>query len=89
MRRLQSITNSMDMNLSKLLEMMEGTGAWHALYMMCSVHGVTESQMRLNNNNTDVFGINAITCVMLAICPTFPVFSLDPAFLPSIGLLRS
>ena len=64
-------------------------GAWHALYMMCSVHGVTESQMRLNNNNTDVFGINAITCVMLAIFPTFPVFSLDPAFLPSIGLLRS
>ena len=60
MRRLHSITNSMDMNLSKLWEMMEGRGAWHALYMMCSVHGVTESWTQLNNN-TDVFGISAIT----------------------------
>ena len=35
-----SITDSMDMNLSKLQEIMEDRGAWGA-----AVHGVTKSQM--------------------------------------------
>ena len=39
MRWLGSITDSMDMNWSKLLEIVEDRGAWHA-----TVHGVTESQ---------------------------------------------
>ena len=38
MRQLDSITDSVDMNLSKLWETVEDRGAWHA-----SVHGVTES----------------------------------------------
>ena len=38
MRRLDSITDSMDMNLSKLLEMVEHRGAWHA-----AVYVVTKS----------------------------------------------
>ena len=37
MRWLDSITNSIDMNLSKLREIVEDRGAWHA-----SVHEVTE-----------------------------------------------
>ena len=47
MRWLDSVTNLMDMNLSKLWEIVEKRGAWHP-----AVHGITESDMtsRLNNN---------------------------------------
>jgi len=38
MRRLESITNSVNMNLSKLWEIVEGRGAWHA-----AVQGLTKS----------------------------------------------
>ena len=37
-RWLYSITNSMDMNLSKFLEIVENRGAWDA-----AVHGVAKS----------------------------------------------
>ena len=47
MRWLDSITDTMDMNLSKLQEIMKDRGAWRA-----AVHEVTKSQARLNNNNT-------------------------------------
>ena len=39
-RWLNSITDSMDMNLSKPQEIVEDRGAWHAL-----IHGITNSQI--------------------------------------------
>ena len=43
-RQLDSIINSMDMNLGKLWEMVRGQEAWRA-----AVHGVVKSQTQLGD----------------------------------------
>ena len=47
MRCLNGITDSMDMSLSRLGEIVQDRGAWHAV-----VHGATKSQIGLSNRLT-------------------------------------
>ena len=48
-RLSDSITDSMNMNLSKLWEIMKDREAWHA-----AVYGVTKSRIQLNKNDNNI-----------------------------------
>ena len=56
MRQLDSITNSRDINLSKLQEIVKYKGAWYA-----TVHGVAKSQTRLSNWTTQIYSLQSYT----------------------------
>ena len=53
MRWLDGIIDSVNMNLSKLREIVEDREARHA-----AVHGVTESQTRLSNRTAKMLGLH-------------------------------
>ena len=55
MKWLDGITDSMDISLNNLWEMVKNREAWHA-----EVHGMTKSQTRLSNGTTQHAGSN--TC---------------------------
>ena len=62
MRWLDGISDSMDMNLSKIQQLVMDREAWHAI-----VHGIAKSQTKLRTESTRFQGPLAGFCI-----PTLP-----------------
>ena len=57
MRWFESITDSMDMNMSKLWEIVKDREAWPA-----AIHGIAKNQTQLSNwTPTTIFGVRCLT----------------------------
>ena len=77
---IDSITDSMNMNLSKLQEIVKDREAWHA-----AIHGVTKSQTQLKvNNNPQRYVLRSISSV-----PPIPFGSAGKESACSVGDLGS
>ena len=63
MQWLDSIIDSMDMNLSKLWEIVKDREAWHA-----TVHGVARNQAQFSNS---IITTNTVLIVGICKIPTF------------------
>ena len=60
MRWFDSVIESMDTNLVKLVEMVKNRGAWHA-----AVHGATKSQMELSKCTTKTNRIHLVIVIRI------------------------
>ena len=77
LRWLDSITNPMDMSLTKFWKIVRDRGAWLAV-----VHGVAKSQTQLSDWTTATMGTESLFC-------SHNILVADPGFRPSCSLSLS
>ena len=83
MRWLDGITDSVDMNLGKRLEILRDRDTWHAV-----VHGVAKSQTRLSNSTTTtfIFRLTLFATIYSFILARVILWTERPRRLQSMGL---